>query len=218
MLHGATHPGMAGSELTRLLARMADTPTANTQPAFAERLGHWLGWTGAIALSTTLGAGPAPAQGGRIGQASEEEAAFRRVRAGLEAAIAAGPREPVPSPADFAPYRRHGVAMQHAMQQDIGALRARLRGALARRSPTGARLAAMDAVLDQHLAAQERSLLGLVMLRLQSHFENLQSRGDPESWPGVFRHDMDQLLRAELAHRLLPARGLLDTLHSLELK
>ena len=58
MLHGSHSPGVAGSELTRLLARLGGTPPTDTRPAFAERLGHWLSWTGAISLSKALNAGP----------------------------------------------------------------------------------------------------------------------------------------------------------------
>ena len=63
MLHGSTPPGAAGSELTRLLARLADAPPADTRPVFAERLGQWLGWTGAITLSAALNTRPAPPEG-----------------------------------------------------------------------------------------------------------------------------------------------------------
>ena len=58
-------------------------------------------------------------------------------------------------------------------------------------------------------------LLGVVPLRLQAHFERLQrDAGDDPGWPRVFAADRDRVLTAELAHRLLPARGLLDTLHT----
>ena len=247
MLHGSTHPGVAGSELTRLLARFADAPPADTRPVFAERLGHWLGWTGAISLSAALNTGPdvpAVTAAGRPRGRPGEEADFQRVRAALEASIAAGPREPASSPTDFGPYRRHCLDRQQAMQDAIGALRQRLRDALSRRSADGARLAAIDAVMDRTLAEHERSLLGLVPLRLQAHFERLlrsAAARAPESGTlaagpdtpaaepdgpaahtpdpaaldaalATFRDDLDAVLRAELAHRLLPARGLLDTL------
>jgi hypothetical protein len=214
MLHGSPSPGVAGSELTRLLARLADAPHADQRPAFAERLGHWLSWTGAISLSAALDAAPAapPAQARQRGG---EQADFQRVRAGLLASIHAGAGEPASSPADFSPYRHHCLAQQQAMQDAIGALRQRLRDALSRRSAAGARLAAIDAVMDQTLAAHERSLLGLVPLRLQARFETLhRTAGDNPSWPALFRDDMQQLLQAELAHRLLPAQGLLDSLHT----
>ncbi|MDE2452175.1 MAG: DUF3348 family protein, partial [Burkholderiales bacterium] len=155
MPHGFPSPGVGGSELTRLLARLAEAPTAEGRPVFAERLGHWLGWTGAIALAAALNA--APAAGGGTQAAAAEEADFQRVAAALEAAIAAEPREDVSSPTDFGPYRRHCLALQQAMQDGIGALRQRLRDALARRAPALARLAALDAVLDPALAPQERA-------------------------------------------------------------
>jgi hypothetical protein len=106
------------------------------------------------------------------------------------------------------------------MQQAIDVLRQRLRDALARRSSALARLAAIDAVMDDTLAVHERGLLGLVPLRLQAHFERLQRAADTTDadaatgWRQVFQHDMNRVLRAELAHRLLPAQGLLDALTS----
>jgi hypothetical protein len=137
------------------------------------------------------------------------------VRAALESSIASGPREDASSPTDFGPHRRHCLHQQQLMQDAIGALRQRLRRTLSLQSPALARLAAIDAVMDVTLAAQERNLLGLVPVRLQAHFERLQrsSSGDP-FWLNTFRQDRDRLLRAECDHRLLPAQGLLDALHN----
>jgi hypothetical protein len=39
-----------------------------------------------------------------------------------------------------------------------------------------------------------------------------RAAGDDTRWPQAFRDDMNHVLQAELAHRLLPAQGLLDTL------
>lgn len=213
MLHGSPDPGLAGSELTRFLARLADVPPDPVRPVMSERLGHWLGWTGAISLAAVLNAAAAPAAARATPAPGREEADVQRVRAALEASIAAGPDEPASSPTDFGPHRRHCLARQHAMQEALAALRARLRDALARRGPALARVAALDAVLERHLATQERTLLGLVPLRLQAHFERLQREND-ERWPERFAADRDHLLRAELAHRLLPAQGLLDALRA----
>lgn len=207
----AEAPGGVASELTRLLARWADAPPVDKRPAFAERLGHWLSWSDAISLSTALNATPTEAAPARA--RGSEEADFHRVRAALEASIAAGPREPAPDPIEFGPLRRHCIARQQAMEEAVGALRRRLRDALTRHSAEGARLAAIDAVMDQTLALRERSLLGLVPLRLQAHFERLQrAAGEDTHWPQTFHDDMGRVLRAELAHRLLPAQGLLDAL------
>lgn len=226
MLHGATTLGVAGSDLTHLLARLAGAPPTTARPVFADRLGQWLGWTGAISLSTALNAQPAAPQPGRA--LGGEQADFQRVSAALAASIAAGTREPAVSLSDFGPHRRHCLVQQQVMEEAVAALRQRLRDALARQSSQGARLAAIDTVVDQGLALHERALLGLVPLRLQTHFEQLQraarladadGSGDggdggaaTPQWCEVYRQDMSRVLSAELAHRLLPARGLLDAL------
>lgn len=223
MLHGSSPAGIAGSELTRLLAHLAGTPPPQAGPDFAERLGDWLSWTGAIALSAALNAeAPSAAvhAAPRLAASPDREdgevlsGAFVRLRAGLEASIAAGPREGVSGPAEFAPFRRHVLARQQAMQDGVQPLRQRLRLALSRGSDAQARLAAVDAVMDQGLAAQERALLGLVPVRLQLRFEQLQQAGaaSPTAWLDSFRKEVAALLRAELAHRLLPAQGLLAAL------
>jgi hypothetical protein len=215
MLHGSPNPGVAGSELTRLLARLAGASSTRHGAGFAERLGHWLGWSDAISLSAALNAGSSESGPGRSRRPGGEEADFQRVRAVLEASVAAGPRENASSPTDFGPHQRHCIARQHAMQDAIGALRQRLRDALSSHSPELARLAAIDAVMDQTLAMHERGLLGLVPLRLQAHFERLQrAAGDDTGWLEAFRDDMNLVLRAELEHRLLPAQGLLDALRT----
>jgi hypothetical protein len=167
-------------------------------------------------LSAALNAGPSESGPGRSRGPGGEEADFQRVRAALEASIAAGTREHATSPTDFGPHRRHCIARQQAMQDAIGALRQRLRDALSRRTPAAARLAAIDAVMDQTLAAQERSLLGLVPLRLQTHFERLQRAAghDDTGWLEAFCNDVTLVLLAELEHRLLPAQGLLDALRT----
>lgn len=220
MLHGTPNPGVTGSELNRLLSLLsdgADAPSPRGRPAFAERLGHWLGWSGAISLSMALNDAPTAARPGPTRDGGAEEADFQRVRAALSASLAARPHEQATSPTDFAPYRLHCRNQQQAMHDTVAALRQRLRQALSRRSPALARLAAIDAVLDQTLAARERSLLGLVPLRLQSRFERLQHAArdaEADAWLPIFLDDMQDLLQAELAHRLLPAQGLLDALRN----
>ena len=232
MLHGTTRPGVAGSELNRLLARLADpvpAPPVDTRPALVDRLGHWLGWTGAIALSEALAAGPVASLPGGAAAGPAAAADWQRVRAALEAANAAGLAEPADtasSPTDFAPHRRHIAARQQAMHEAVAALRQRLRDALARRGAQGARLAALDAVLERHLAPHERSLLALVSLRLQARFERgvaaaAASPDEParvlahRAFQAAFHEETARVLQAELAHRLLPAQGLLDTLRDM---
>jgi hypothetical protein len=215
MLHGAPGPGSDGSDLKHLLDLLADASPAAPRPDFAARLGQWLEWTGAISLSAALQ--PAANQTATRAAPSVREAAVEasQVRARLAASISAGPPEPAAGADDFEPVRRHCTSQQQAMQDAVAALRHRLRRALAQRSPAGARLAAIDAALEQSLAATERSLLAGVTLRLQAHHRRLRQRtGDGPPWTHRFQQDMERVLLAELDHRLLPVQGLLQTLIS----
>ena len=92
------------------------------------------------------------------------------------------------------------------MEASIAPLRARLRAALTRKSADMARLAAMDAVLEQALGARERSLLATVPALLEKHFVRSHAAA------GVFRKDMQAVLLAELELRLQPIDGLLAAL------
>jgi hypothetical protein len=213
MLHGAPRPGVAGSELTRLLARLSDSDPIRASPASLERMGHWIGWTGAIAISTALSAPAVARDGPDLDAACREAADVRQVQAALQASIMAGPQTDASRPTDFAPYRHHCHLQQQAMRDRVGMLRQRLRDALTRQSSELARLAIIDAAMDQALAARERSLLTLVPLRLQAHFERLQRAGPVEAPTlQVFRQGLQQTLCAELSHHLLPVQGLLETL------
>jgi Protein of unknown function (DUF3348) len=220
MLHGTYPPGVAGSELTRLLARLSDAPAPDAKPALAERLGSWLGWTGAITLSAALSARSGAATAASATAAAKAwdaaRADMRRVREALEAGIDAGPAERDPSPTDFGPYRRHCQACQQAMQEALPPLRQRLRQRLAAQSAQGAQLAAIDAALEPALDGQQRLLLALVPLSLQAHFERQASGDDPDRTGARtrIRDELQTLLRAELAHRLLPVQGLLAALNS----
>jgi hypothetical protein len=210
------------------------------RPSFVDGMGQWLGWADAIALSAALNAPldqpatePDAASGSRHRPALSSEAAarreFDRVRNGLLGAI-----EDTPTDTDFTPHRRRYRALQQSMEAGIGPLRALLRDALARRSPDRARLAALDAVMDEALREREQAVLSGMPSLLQQHFERLlagrrasdpvpagvpgDTAPDPSPAPGQwlveFRGDMQRMLRAELDLRLQPAHGLLEALHS----
>jgi hypothetical protein len=94
---------------------------------------------------------------------------------------------------------------------------------LAARSPAMARLAAVDVVMEQVLAAREHSLLSAVPVLLEKHFARLRQAAqatpdEPHSevqdgeWLHVFRKDMKNLLLAELDFRFQPIEGLLEAL------
>lgn len=178
-----------------------------------------------------------------------------RVRAELEQAISAatgagGPRSSVSmqrgpqrarnrnasrpeddaESADYATYRQRYVAVQQAMETHIADLRGRLRTMLASSTPEVARLAMVDAAMEQALAGREQSLLLEAPALLEGHFERLRrdalaARTDgeagplvaatsPGAWLATFREDMRRILLAELDIRLQPIEALLSALHA----
>jgi hypothetical protein len=124
--------------------------------------------------------------------------------------------------ADFSSHRRSYAAKQQAMEASIGPLRARARAALARTSPSMARLAAVDAVMEEVVGTHERSLLATVPGLLEKRFKRLRQdepdpadgKGQPARWLELFGKDMQAVLLAELDIRLQPVEGLLEALRS----
>ncbi|WP_418145570.1 DUF3348 domain-containing protein [Variovorax paradoxus] len=211
-----------GSALVRLLSRLTDTDVREPRQATADRLSQWFGWTDAISLSAALdGAVAAAAPSRARASASAEERECVRARAALAKAVAEDGA--VAAAVDFTPFRRRHLTLQQAMEAGIGPLRGRLRALLAARSPAMARLAAVDVVMEQVLAAREHSLLASVPALLEKHFTRLrqaspETTGEPEGeaeageWLHVFCKDMKNVLLAELDFRFQPIEGLLEAL------
>jgi len=218
--------GVTGSTLVRLLARLADNDVPESKQAFADRLSQWLGWTDAISLSAALSGSPAAARSGAAADASTERAQCARVRSAAASAIAEdmrGAAMDTDTTTGFSPWRQRYLARQQAMATSIGALRGRLRETLAARSPAMARLAAVDAVMEQVLGAHEHRLLATVPALLEKHFKRLRPADpapdapdhpevQPRAWLDVFGQDMQSVLLAELDIRLQPVEGLLEAL------
>jgi hypothetical protein len=197
--------GVTSAALIRSLARLGDTGVPDAGADFAERLSQWVGWTDAIALSAALdGAVVAPAVAGA--SHDQEATECRRMRDAWESAIQA----PMAPGVDFAPYRQRYLSRQQMMEAGIGPIRARLRARLAETSPEAARLAAVDALMEQVLGPREQRLLSGVPALLQKHFERLQ--GQSEDWPQALGREMQELLLAELDIRFQPIEGLLEAL------
>ncbi|WP_307657881.1 DUF3348 domain-containing protein [Variovorax paradoxus] len=214
-----------GSALVRLLSRLTDIGVREPRQATADRLSQWFGWTDAISLSAALDGASAAAPSRVRASASAEERECVRARAALAKAVAEDGA--VAAAVDFTPFRRRHLTLQQAMEAGIGPLRGRLRALLAARSPAMARLAAVDVVMEQVLAAREHSLLGAVPALLEKHFtrlrqdslEGLETAGEPDNseaqageWLHVFRKDMKNVLLAELDFRFQPIEGLLEAL------
>lgn len=82
---------------------------------------------------------------------------------------------PPDDPADFAPCRRQLNAHQRTMTERIAALRADVRLALTSQCAALGQLAAVDAVMDDALAAREKHVLSLVPALLERRFDKLRT-------------------------------------------
>lgn len=201
--------------LVQLLSRLVEQDGAATKPAFAERLGQWLHWTDAVALSAALDAGALPPDATPASPAAADQRDLARLRDSLLKGIddAIDDDSGAAPPEGFAPLRRRCTALQQSIASRIAPLRARLRATLGGHSPDLARLAALDAVMEDVLGRQEQVLLASVPGLLERRFERLRDGADPAWWP-LFCHDLREVLRAELDLRLQPLEGLAAALRT----
>ena len=213
-------PG-AGASLSptlNALLRLWGQPAAPAS-GLAERLGGWMHWRDAIALSQALAA---PAGPGAAAALADPQAALDRLRALLQA----GFQDPalLQGPGDAAAaFRLHHQQQQRLMAARIAPLRTALRERLRQAAPALARLAALDEVFEQALAAREQQGLAALPLLLLRRALWLQARepdaaADESSWPpqgwrAQLWSELQRALQAELDLRLQPLLGLLEALH-----
>ncbi len=221
-----------GPTFLRLLAHVVDDALPAGSPAPADRLGQWLDWTRAVALSKVLDARtPEAAPPAQVVE-GDDAATVAQARATLLASIAAAPELAIPPPPGeaaspdagappepangFAPFRQRHLALQRSMQGAAGRLRGELRDRLAQRSADMARLAEVDAVMEGALGPREHALLAAVPALLERHFERLHASANTPShaWLDGFRRDMQGVLVAELDVRFQPVEGLLAALRA----
>ncbi|WMJ69431.1 DUF3348 family protein [Stenotrophomonas sp. 24(2023)] len=213
----AAQPVLGGPDFLRLLARLSDGAMPATSPALTDRLGQWVDWNRAVALSAAL-TGRLPEPGGAGEAADDVLADCAQAEASLQASIhddAEAERlldlaEAAAAP-NFASLRQRYLVLQRAIQTATGRLRGRLREQLVQVSPALARLAEVDAVMEQTLSPREHALLATAPAVLGTRFERVH--GQP-GWRAPFRHDMRSLLLAELELRFHPIHGLLAALRS----
>jgi hypothetical protein len=205
---------ISGSTLVRLLGRLTEADAPESKHAFSDRLSRWVGWTDAISLSSALNSVPsATTPLARRAPSHTEDAQAERVKSAQTAAIAEDMRSASnDAAAEFSVWRRRYLARQQAMVASIGPLRGRLRDTLAARSPAMARLAAVDAVMEQVLGAQEHRLLSTVPGLLEKHFKRLRESETPDD--RAFGKDMHSVLLAELDIRFQPVEALLEALRT----
>lgn len=204
-------PPVPGPAFIRLLAGFADGPLPANSPDISDRLSQWVDWNRAVALSRALdGRLPAvPADAPRFDAAEQAECV--RIRSVLAESIVAAPdprRAPAADADDYTAHRQRCVSLQRSMQAATGRLRGRLRDMLCQASPELARLAEVDAVMEQTLSPREQSLLATVPALLGQHFERLRAA----ALLARFHQDMQDVLLAELDVRFQPIEGLLAAL------
>ncbi|HEX7684670.1 MAG TPA: DUF3348 domain-containing protein [Trinickia sp.] len=202
MVHVPGRKAFSGPALIRLLARLTDADFPASEQSLADRLGQWLVWTDAIALSSALGGSPCAGAPRELAPEHAEDALCQRVRTSLSNAIA---RDATLMPhrqrtharnrldlassdtaPEYAAFRQCYLSLQETMESAIGNLRTLLRGRLAGREPALSRLASVDAVMERVLGVREHNALAAVPGLLASHFERLRnaqlaSSGNEES-------------------------------------
>jgi hypothetical protein len=147
------------------------------------------------------------------------------------------PAAPPDDPADFTPCRRQLTAHQRTMTERIATLRADVRLALTNQSAALGQLAAVDAVMDDALAAREKHVLSLVPALLERRFDQLRRANPaaaepaaasaaapadpgptaaavaaPPAWRIACGREMQDVLLAELDLRLQPVHGMIEAL------
>jgi hypothetical protein len=239
MTRALTRTPIHSSRLLRILTDLACLQAPATGAAFAEQLGLWVDYTHAIALCAVHNARPAdlPRPPEAALHASAAHAEFARQRSLLErtlrdaklpaldlaeaAQLATGAGPAGPGAADitaaFEPYRRNYLAQQRDWDLKLPPLRSQVRDLLAQASAPLQQLAALDAALEEVLAARESRLLGALPQLLKQRFVQLLNSYAPQqpgAWLAHFRHEMQTILLAELDLRLQPALGLVEALAS----
>ncbi|GGK14411.1 DUF3348 family protein [Luteimonas terricola] len=202
MLQVQTPAPVPGASLARLLARLTGLHATPPTHSAADRLGDWLDWQRAVALSRVLDDAPASVPGADVagtdagaatatGSPDDADARiaddYRRRRAALEDAITDDARDwtlPLrPRPAETgtgaaagaAAVLRHCQGLQRDMQAATGRLRGDLRERLAQGPAGHARLAGIDAAMEGLLAPREHALLAPVVPALVARFERLHA-------------------------------------------
>lgn len=178
------------SQLIRTLADLAVLETTDPAAALGEKLGLWIGFADAIALTGVHNTNTVeealsaalPVAGASLGEefakarASMESIITKsyapntgRTRAELTLPKLDAPLEDVKA---YAPFRRYHQAHQRDMETNIRSLRAKVRDGVAKASPTLRQLTALDAAFDGILAEREGRLLSTIPTLLEKRFNH----------------------------------------------
>jgi len=228
MAESTTRALVSAPPFIRLLAGLAQADAGRAAPVLTERLGQWVEWNHAVSLARALDQPPPPAPD-TFDETAPGEAECAQARDTLVQAITTEPllaRRPAPesrAAREFAPYQERCLSLQRAMHSATGRLRGALRDRLAAGPEPLARLAEVDALMEQVLSPREQRWLASVPTLLGERFARLRpavsdEAGDPApptgEWLDLFRQDMREVLLAELDFRFQPLEALLAALRA----
>ena len=191
MTRALTRTHFHSSQLIRTLADLAVLETTGPAAAFGEKLGLWIDFADAIALTGVLNANSLDAQTTvKVVAGTPLTEEFSKSRASLERAIAksSSPNTgrtraelslptldaPLEDPKAYAPFRRYHQAHQRDMENSVRNLRARVRDGVAAAAPQLRQLVALDANFDGILSEREARLLSTIPSLLESRFNHLR--------------------------------------------
>lgn len=205
-----------GPTIIRQLAHAAGTPLPASSPSVPDRLSEWFDWNRAVALQGALDGRLPPPDDGIPAFDAGQQAECMQARETLAASIEG--MEAQLADADLDACCRQYQSIQRSLQAVTGRLRGRLRDMLAQGEPARARLAEVDALLEQVLGPRESFLLAKIPQLMKQHAGRTGSTGEATTGssttphhPAFVRH-LQALLRSELELRFHPIDGLLAAL------
>jgi hypothetical protein len=191
MTRALTRTHFHSSQLIRTLADLAVLETAGPATAFGEKLGLWIDFADAIALTGVLNANNLDARSAvqaTAGVSVAEE--FAKSRASLEGAIrkSSSPNtgrtraelslptldEPLEDAKLYTPLRRYHQAHQRDMENSVRSVRARVRDGVAMAAPHLQQLVALDAAYEGILSEREARLLANLPSLMEKRFNHLR--------------------------------------------
>ena len=231
MAKPSPRPPVAGPPLIRALAPIGQHPYTTDPLDLPATLGAWVDWSRAVALARALDGpvaapddsaeGPLPT----VEALQVESARARHSHAeAIEGLLARLSGLQPPDPPEL---QRLHAALQRGQLASTGRLRGQLRDALALRDAEGARLAALDGVMEQVVSPREYRLLDAIPAQLGAYAAQVLAPPVPPPaeamiadtdtalaapWPAPLRDSVRDLLHAELDLRFHPIEGLLAAL------
>ena len=191
MTRALTRTNFHSSQLIRTLADLSVLDAAGPGVAFGEKLGLWIDFADAIALTgvhnaNTLGA----ASAAQIGAGASVHVEFAKTRTSLEGIIAKssspntgrtraelslptldGPLEDAKA---YVPFRRYHQAHQRDMENSVRIVRARVRDGVTAAAPQLQQLVALDAAFEGILIEREARLLATLPSLMEKRFNQLR--------------------------------------------